>query len=83
MISYARLLVAYVLCIDVIQGADPGPPSPDKDKATKEEYNIARWMRNNVPVKKTKFLSHTVEYFTGNKNSLSIFLCSYILCYYT
>jgi translocation protein SEC62 len=46
------------------EGADV---STVADKATKEEYNIARWMRNNVPVKKTKFLSHTVEYFTASK----------------
>jgi len=40
---------------------------PKKDEATKEEYAIAKWMRKNVPSKKTKFLSHTVEYFIANK----------------
>lgn len=37
----------------------------DKDEATKEEYAIAKWMRKNVAIKKTKFLNHTVEYFIG------------------
>jgi len=41
------------------------PPPPDE--ATKEEFKIATWMRQNVPTKKTKFLSHTVEYFTACK----------------
>ncbi|CAL8072832.1 unnamed protein product [Orchesella dallaii] len=47
------------------EAQDTGPAPPDE--ATKEEYSIARWMRNNVPVKKTKFLSHTVEYFISGK----------------
>lgn len=41
----------------------------DKDtkKATKEEIDVAKWMKKNVPVKKTKFAGHNVEYFTGSK----------------
>jgi len=45
------------------QDAGPAPP----DEASKEEYSIARWMRSNIPVKKTKFLNHTVEYFISGK----------------
>lgn len=45
------------------QAQETGPAPPDE--ASKEEYSIARWMRNNVAVKKTKFLNHTVEYFIG------------------
>ncbi|XP_043273822.1 translocation protein SEC62 [Venturia canescens] len=37
------------------------------DKPTKEEYAVAKWIRDNVPSKKTKFLSHNVEYFTGSR----------------
>ncbi|XP_060521645.1 translocation protein SEC62 [Cylas formicarius] len=37
------------------------------NKPTKEEFNIAKWMRKNVPIKKTKFLNHNVEYFTGKR----------------
>lgn len=34
------------------------------EKPTKEELKIAKWMRSNVPIKKTKFLNHNVEYFS-------------------
>lgn len=36
-------------------------------KPTKEEIAIAKWIKANVPSKKTKFLSHSVEYFTASK----------------
>ncbi|KAL7039678.1 hypothetical protein ACKWTF_000064 [Chironomus riparius] len=39
----------------------------EKEKASKDEYKVAKWIRNNVPVKKTKFLNHNVEYFTSTK----------------
>lgn len=36
------------------------------EKPSKEEYAVAKWIRNNVPSKKTKFdRNHIVEYFTG------------------
>lgn len=38
-----------------------------QEKASKDEYKVAKWIRNNVPVKKTKFLNHNVEYFTSAK----------------
>jgi translocation protein SEC62 len=47
------------------EAQESGPPPPEVP--TKEEYSIARWMRKNVTTKKTKFLSHTVEYFTACK----------------
>ncbi|KAJ8983964.1 hypothetical protein NQ317_008667 [Molorchus minor] len=34
------------------------------DKPTKDEFSVAKWLRKNVPIKKTKFLNHNVEYFT-------------------
>ncbi|XP_014209559.1 translocation protein SEC62 [Copidosoma floridanum] len=38
------------------------------DKPSKEEYAVAKWIRNNVPSKKTKFdRNHIVEYFTGSR----------------
>ncbi|XP_063703357.1 translocation protein SEC62 [Culicoides brevitarsis] len=37
------------------------------EKATKEELKVAKWMRSNVPIKKTKFLNHNVEYFSSGK----------------
>ncbi|XP_030745223.1 translocation protein SEC62 [Sitophilus oryzae] len=44
------------------------PPGEEAlDKPTKEEFKIASWMRKNVPIKKTKFLNHNVEYFTGKR----------------
>ncbi|XP_059478257.1 translocation protein SEC62 [Neocloeon triangulifer] len=42
--------------------------APSKiDKPSKTCYTVAKWLRKNVPSKKTKFLSHNVEYFTGSK----------------
>ena len=38
---------------------------PESEKATSEEYAVAKWLKANVPTKKTKFLNHHVEYFTG------------------
>lgn len=37
----------------------------EPEKPSKEEYSVAKWLRKNVPTKKTKFLNHNVEYFTG------------------
>ncbi|XP_013144027.1 PREDICTED: translocation protein SEC62 isoform X2 [Papilio polytes] len=39
----------------------------DSEKPTSEEYAVAKWLKANVPTKKTKFLNHHVEYFTGTK----------------
>ncbi|XP_071638565.1 translocation protein SEC62 [Temnothorax longispinosus] len=39
-----------------------------QDKPSKKEYAVAKWIRNNVPSKKTKFdRTHIVEYFTGSR----------------
>ncbi|CAL7947047.1 unnamed protein product [Xylocopa violacea] len=39
-----------------------------QEKPSKEEYAVAKWIRNNVPSKKTKFdRNHNVEYFTGTR----------------
>ena len=38
-----------------------------KDPMSKDQKAIAKWLRRNVPTKKTKFMhSHVVEYFTGS-----------------
>ncbi|RXG51393.1 hypothetical protein Avbf_17563 [Armadillidium vulgare] len=34
---------------------------------TKIEYAVAKYLKNNVPTKKTKFLNHQVSYFNANK----------------
>lgn len=39
----------------------------EQEKPTREEYSVAKWLKANVPTKKTKFLNHHVEYFTGTK----------------
>ncbi|GBP61864.1 Translocation protein SEC62 [Eumeta japonica] len=39
----------------------------ESEKPTSEEYAVAKWLKSNVPTKKTKFLNHHVEYFTGTK----------------
>lgn len=39
-----------------------------QNKPSKDEYIVAKWIRNNVPSKKTKFdRNHNVEYFTGTR----------------
>lgn len=43
----------------------PGGAEEEAEKPVKEEYDIAKWIKKNVPTKKTKFLNHHVEYFTG------------------
>lgn len=43
----------------------PGGADVEVDKPAKEEFTIAKWIKSNVPTKKTKFLNHNVEYFTG------------------
>ncbi|XP_058061001.1 translocation protein SEC62 [Anopheles bellator] len=45
----------------------PGGADPEIEKATKEEYKVAKWLKSNVPTKKTKFLNHNVEYFSAIK----------------
>lgn len=39
------------------EAVDHSPP--------KDEFRVAKWMKKNIPTKKTKFLNHNVEYFTG------------------
>lgn len=41
------------------------PSERVEDKPSKEEFQVAKWIRKNVPIKRTKFLNHNVEYFTG------------------
>ncbi|XP_019761022.1 translocation protein SEC62 isoform X2 [Dendroctonus ponderosae] len=43
----------------------PGEEVPNKP--SKEEYNVGKWLRKNVPIKRTKFMNHNVEYFTGKR----------------
>ncbi|XP_005187875.1 translocation protein SEC62 isoform X2 [Musca domestica] len=40
---------------------------PVVEKPSKDEIKVAKWMKKNVKTKKTKFLSHNVEYFTSSK----------------
>jgi translocation protein SEC62 len=44
---------------------DEGPFYP-KDKPPKVMTQIAKWMKKNVPTKRTKFLYHQVDYFIGS-----------------
>ncbi|XP_068151229.1 translocation protein SEC62 isoform X4 [Drosophila tropicalis] len=45
--------------------AEPGQQKVEKP--SKDEKNVAKWLKKNVKTKKTKFLSHVVEYFTSSK----------------
>lgn len=44
-----------------------GSGAEDVEKPSKEEYTVAKWIRKNVPIKKTKLFNHNVEYFTGKR----------------
>ncbi|KAM7353120.1 translocation protein 1 isoform 2-T2 [Cochliomyia hominivorax] len=44
-----------------------GPGEEQIEKPSKDEIKVAKWMKKNIKTKKTKFLSHNVEYFTSNK----------------
>ncbi|XP_037075543.1 translocation protein SEC62-like [Pollicipes pollicipes] len=41
------------------------PEPPPVEKPSKDEYAVAKYLRNNVPCKKTKFMYHPVQYFTA------------------
>lgn len=43
----------------------PGGAEIEVEKPSKDEISVAKWLKRNVPTKKTKFLNHNVEYFTG------------------
>ncbi|XP_058816063.1 translocation protein SEC62 [Topomyia yanbarensis] len=45
----------------------PNGADQEQEKATKEEYKVAKWLKSNVPTKKTKFLNHNVEYFSSGR----------------
>lgn len=44
----------------------------------KDEFKVAKWMKKNIPTKKTKFLNHNVEYFTGKYRRHSHLHITYI-----
>ncbi|XP_030377062.1 translocation protein SEC62 isoform X1 [Scaptodrosophila lebanonensis] len=49
-------------------GTEYTEPGQQKvEKPSKDEKNVAKWLKKNVKTKKTKFLSHIVEYFTSSK----------------
>ncbi|KRG03167.1 translocation protein SEC62 isoform X1 [Drosophila mojavensis] len=50
---------------DGMEYTEPGQQKVDKP--SKDEKNVAKWLKKNVKTKKTKFLSHVVEYFTSSK----------------
>jgi translocation protein SEC62 len=44
-----------------------GDSKLDEDKPSKLEYDVAKYLRNNLPPKKTTLLGHKVEYFISAK----------------
>jgi len=45
----------------------PGGAEVEVQKPSKDQIAVAKWLKRNVPTKKTKFLNHNVEYFTSSK----------------
>lgn len=54
-------------CLRFQEYTGPGGADSEVDKPVKEEFSVAKWIKSNVPTKKTKFLNHNVEYFTGER----------------
>ncbi|XP_063698130.1 translocation protein SEC62-like [Culicoides brevitarsis] len=52
-------------CNDEPQEYEVGKPKDEKP--TRQELKVARWMKSNVPIKKTKFMNVNVEYFSSGK----------------
>lgn len=52
----------------------------ETEKPSKNEYAVAKWIRKNVQVKKTKFLNHNVEYFSSSK-ALDALMVSIIITF--
>jgi len=51
-----------------VRGAKQPDKMTPKDPLSPEQTAVAKWLRRNVPTKKTKFMhSHTVEFFVGSK----------------
>lgn len=64
-LSIAVLIGALIFKVQEISNIDN---EVVQEKPSKEEYAVAKWIRNNVPSKKTKFdRNHNVEYFTGSR----------------
>ncbi|CAH2096455.1 unnamed protein product [Euphydryas editha] len=65
---FLQIMVSNILLREcpTFSGTEFGEP-PVPEKPTSEEYAVAKWLKANVPTKKTKFLNHHVEYFTGTK----------------
>lgn len=61
-------LLSFFLYVQEYTG--PGGAEVEVEKPVKEEFSVAKWIKSNVPTKKTKFLNHNVEYFTGEKSRL-------------
>lgn len=57
------MITCFLYCLQEYTG--PGGAEVEIEKPAKDEYAIAKWIKKNVPTKKTKFLNHHVEYFTG------------------
>jgi hypothetical protein len=47
----------------------------DEDKIPKIEYEVAKYLRNNLPEKKTTLLGHKVDYFIGEFGALCACFC--------
>lgn len=78
------MITCFLFCLQEYTG--PGGAEVEIEKPAKDEYAIAKWIKKNVPTKKTKFLNHHVEYFTGIIFNISLFIfhfdmISYLLCY--
>lgn len=60
----------------------PGGAEVEVEKPAKDEYTIAKWIKKNVPTKKTKFLNHAVEYFTGKFAIILLAISNRLTCIY-
>ncbi|GAB0089423.1 Translocation protein SEC62 [Sergentomyia squamirostris] len=56
-----------ILDLDEQEYTGPGGVEEVVEKPPNDEYRVAKWLKRNVPTKKTKCLNHNVEYFTSSK----------------
>lgn len=63
---YIIVMIFFVFFFQEYTGPG-GSENPADETPPKDEFKVAKWMKKNLPTKKTKFLNHNVEYFTGEQ----------------
>lgn len=66
-------MIGFICLLQVDKAVNPAKMGqPQEDKPTKQEYEVAKFLRAQLPPKKTTLLGHKVDYFIGKKVSQSL-----------